>query len=228
VWAYGTRNEVGITLDNKERLWGVENGIDNLYRPDLGNIAVNNPSEELNLFDSAGSFYGYPFCFSEYLLPQNISRGPGSQWVTQPFMDDGVHSDSWCEASAIRPKYNLPAHSSPLDLKFYYGDTWPIELKGDLFVSNHGTGLQQGGGIAGFDIVHIDFQNELPVSWESIVSWEHIGQSNMTVEEILAKWHRFVSVEIGPCVYSSDCLFTTSDNENGIYGGVLAVFWHEK
>jgi hypothetical protein len=38
-------------FDKQGRLWGVENGIDNVFRADLGgDIHENNPSEELNLF----------------------------------------------------------------------------------------------------------------------------------------------------------------------------------
>jgi len=48
VYADGLRNEVGLSFDSEGRLWGVENGADNLFRPDLGgDIHLNNPGEEL-------------------------------------------------------------------------------------------------------------------------------------------------------------------------------------
>jgi hypothetical protein len=44
----GLRNEVGLRADAKGNLWGVENGMDNLNRPDLGgDIHLGNPSEEV-------------------------------------------------------------------------------------------------------------------------------------------------------------------------------------
>ena len=75
-------------MDPKGRVWGVENGVDNLARflfgfyllfflshshlllfsTDLGgDIHSNNPGEELNLLEE-GVFYGYPYCWSEYDL----------------------------------------------------------------------------------------------------------------------------------------------------------------
>lgn len=58
-------------------------GCDELVRDDLGSpLSQNNPAEELNLFNRPGSFYGYPYCWSEYLLPnENKREGPGAQWV---------------------------------------------------------------------------------------------------------------------------------------------------
>jgi hypothetical protein len=39
---------VGIRYDLQGRLWGVENGVDNLARSDLGgDIHENNPGEEM-------------------------------------------------------------------------------------------------------------------------------------------------------------------------------------
>ena len=63
VFANGLRNEVGVRFDSAGRLWGVENGVDNLYRADLGgDISNDNPAEELNYFgypNEGGLFYGY-------------------------------------------------------------------------------------------------------------------------------------------------------------------------
>ncbi len=79
VFADGLRNEVGLRFDHQGRLWGVENGRDNLSRSDLGgDIHTDNPAEELNLFAEAGKFYGYPYCFTEFLLPSGV--GMGSVW----------------------------------------------------------------------------------------------------------------------------------------------------
>jgi len=88
------RNEVGFNYDNQGRIWGVENGIDNLDRPDLGpNLVFNNPGEEVNLFIDDPSqynrFYGYPYCWSELFLPPATAKGPGTQWVHPHFMNTG-------------------------------------------------------------------------------------------------------------------------------------------
>lgn len=76
-------------------LHGVENGADNLNRPDLGgDIHNGNPAEEFNRFDGpVGSHYGYPYCFSTYDLD---GHPPGTQFAWPTFLDDGTHSDEWC------------------------------------------------------------------------------------------------------------------------------------
>jgi len=117
VFYYGMRNEVGLRFDSRGRLWGVENGCDNLFRRDLGgNIKEDNPAEEVNIFEGKG-FYGYPYCWSEGKL--NNGRGARSQWVHEDFMGKGNYSDSWCEASAIKPVWALQAHTAPLDILFF-------------------------------------------------------------------------------------------------------------
>jgi len=134
VFADGTRNEVGLRFDSKGRLWGVENGMDDIgidtsgTRTDFGDIHNTNPSEEVNNFleANAGDFYGYPFCWSEG--PGNDTQpsfaqglGAGTQWAT--FTTDSTHTDAWCrnKNNNIPPVYNLPAHIAPLDITFYNG-----------------------------------------------------------------------------------------------------------
>ena len=49
LFANGIRNEVGLAFDSKGRLFGVENGRDDLYRADLGgDIHNDNPCERGN------------------------------------------------------------------------------------------------------------------------------------------------------------------------------------
>jgi glucose/arabinose dehydrogenase len=143
VFADGLRNEVGLDFDAQGRLWGVENGLDKLNRTDLGgDIHNDNPGEELNLFAEPGKFYGYPQCWSEFLLPENLGIGPGTQWAT-PEMDffDAVQTDAWCRdpANVVPPQLSMQAHSAPLDLKFYTGGSFPNDVIGDVFISFHGS-----------------------------------------------------------------------------------------
>ena len=142
VFADGLRNEVGIRFDSQGRLWGVENGRDELEREDLGgDIHEDNPAEELNLFAEPGKFYGYPYCFSEYALPDGIGMGPGTQWADPNFIDDGTHTDAWCqnEDNVVPPVLSMQGHSAPLDLLFYHGSAFPSSLAGDLLVTFHGS-----------------------------------------------------------------------------------------
>jgi glucose/arabinose dehydrogenase len=140
LFADGLRNEVGLALDAQGRVWGVENGRDNLNRADLGgDIHQDNPGEELNLFreQDAGRHYGYPYCWSEYNLP-TVGSGPGTQWADP---DNTTHDDVWCKSTTnvIPPVLVMQGHSAPLDIKFYTGGSFPADVVGDAIITFHGS-----------------------------------------------------------------------------------------
>jgi len=123
--AEGLRNEVGLAFDKNKNLWGVENGVDDLYRDDLGgDIHNDNPCEELNLFstsnDDIGYFYGYPYCWSEYILPNPPGKGTGTQWLQPDFSSSTTYSDAWCQdkLNVRPPAFCFPAHNAPLGILF--------------------------------------------------------------------------------------------------------------
>jgi glucose/arabinose dehydrogenase len=138
VFADGLRNTVGLGFDARGRLWGVDNGPDGMSRSDLGgDLHEDNPAEELNLFATPGRFYGYPYCWPEFLLSPDKAAGPGSEWS----FADGVHSDAWCRdpANVTRPAFALQAHSAPLDISFYQGHSFPSAFVGGAFITFHGS-----------------------------------------------------------------------------------------
>ncbi|UPR02121.1 hypothetical protein HOP50_09g54460 [Chloropicon primus] len=161
VFADGLRNEVGLAWgdERQEVLYGVENGMDNLARSDLGgDIHEDNPAEELNAFpvSSPGRYYGYPRCFTEFKLDHERAEGKGAQWGLSESDDPYCKS----EENVVRPIHSMQAHSAPLGLAFY-GQDWkqvsdccvrknasaceeiseglPCEYHGDLFVGFHGS-----------------------------------------------------------------------------------------
>jgi glucose/arabinose dehydrogenase len=134
--ASGMRNEVGLFIDARDRLWGVENGRDDLT--DNGDIHNDNPAEEVNLVDGTGStYYGYPSCFSEFKLLGG--GGPGTQWADQTLEAVDRKTDAWCRDTALvhPPAFALPAHWAPLGIIEYQGDALP--LGNDLIVTAHGS-----------------------------------------------------------------------------------------
>lgn len=143
VHADGTRNECALRFDSRGRLWGVENGSDNLNRSDLGgDIHNDNPAEEVNLLNEPGAFYGYPYCWSEGNLDANAGGlGPGTQWAYPSVMNDGVHTDAWCRdtANVKPPVFTLQAHTAPLDILFYQGGSFPADVTGNAIVTYHGS-----------------------------------------------------------------------------------------
>jgi len=209
LFADGLRNEVGLGFDQAGRLWGVENGCDQLVRNDLGgDIHNDNPAEEVNLFAQEGKFYGYPYCWSEFLLPQGVGGGAGTQWLHPQFSGDGVHTDAWCKSTSnvVRPVWNLAAHQAPLDIMFYNGKSFPRSFVGDAFVTLHGSWNRNPP--QGYRIVHLTIRNGLPVSEDVLLRYDGASQnwpSNL----------RPVAMSLADCKDGNqdtrDCLFMTSD-----------------
>ncbi|HEY5959059.1 MAG TPA: PQQ-dependent sugar dehydrogenase [Polyangiaceae bacterium] len=160
VQADGTRNEIALRFDSRGRLWGVENGSDDLNRTDLGgDIHNENPAEELNLLNEPGSFYGYPYCWSEGNLP-TYGQGKGTQWAYPSVMNDGTHTDAWCRnpANVNGPALSLPAHTAPLDILFYSGAAFPSDMTGNAIITYHGSWNRTPA--TGYKVVVAEFGND--------------------------------------------------------------------
>jgi glucose/arabinose dehydrogenase len=139
VVASGMRNEVGLFVDAQDRLWGVENGRDNLEDTDFGgDIHNDNPGEEINLVDGKGpTFYGYPFCYSEFKL--DGGQGAGAQWADQT-LDSAIRkTDAWCRdpANVRAPAFAMQGHFAPLGIIQYTGTALPFTS--DFIITAHGS-----------------------------------------------------------------------------------------
>jgi glucose/arabinose dehydrogenase len=244
IWARGMRNEVGIRFDyhNPRRLWGVENGVDNIQRTDLGDVHDDNPAEEVNLFDKPGAFYGYPYCWSEYNLQgSRLSPGArpghtrGTQWLHPSFIRDDRFSDAWCDdpANVVKPAYSLQAHTAPLDIVFYNGTSFPSAWRGDAFIALHGSWNRPQP--VGYNVVRLVMNqttgmpdHELPFFSPQTPTKRHDGHESDEGEDpypaVPGWWNtRPVSLDFGPCGASNECLFIVSDKTGVIiavaYGG---------
>jgi len=198
-----------LRADEKGNLWGVENGMDNLNRADLGgDIHLGNPGEEINLF-SEGKFYGYPYCWSQYNL-STVSTPIGTQYGLTPFLTDGTHTDKWCQntSNVVKPSYQLHPHTAPLDLLFYYGSSFP-GYNGDLFVAQHGSWNSVPA--VGYRVTRIKFQDGLPVSEDPFLWYVGPGQTG-------TGWHRPVALTVIKN-NGNDVLLVTSDST----GVIIAV-----
>ncbi|WP_394841255.1 PQQ-dependent sugar dehydrogenase [Pendulispora brunnea] len=139
VMGSGLRNEVALFVDRRGRLWGAENGREGLTDPDFGDIHDDNPGEEINLIEDRGgpSFYGYPFCWTEFHLAGGA--GAGSQWADQTLPEAIRKTDAWCRDARIvrRPVFVMQAHWAPLGLFQYTGHALPFF--DDFLVGSHGS-----------------------------------------------------------------------------------------
>lgn len=112
IFAVGLRNAVGLDLHPETgELWVVNNGRD-LMGDDL-------PPEALYIVRD-GADYGWPRCHSG-----NIE-------------DPGFGFPGAC-AGVEQPIVEMQAHSAPLGMLFYAGQSFPAEYQGDLFIAFHGS-----------------------------------------------------------------------------------------
>ena len=200
--ASGMRNEAGIFVDAEDRLWGVENGRDNLNDADLGgDIHNDNPGEEINLVDGQGSkFYGYPSCFSEHTL--SGGKGQGTQWADESLSGDLRKTDQFCSdpIQVHPPAYVMPAHWAPLGIIVYSGRTLPYT--GELIIGAHGSWNRSPA--TGRVVVRAKLQGTTVSDLQVI-----LGQKDSSGEVQQGNWDvRPVDVRQGPddAVYISDDL----------------------
>ena len=210
VFADGLRNEVGLAIDQVGRLWGVENGRDELRRADFdpSDIHEDNPAEELNLFAEPGRFYGYPYCWSEFRLPEAQAQGPGTQWADPRFLEDGTHTDAWCRNTdnVVPPVLSMQAHAAPLDLLFYPGGSFPHDFTGDALVTYHGSWNRSEP--TGYKVVRIPFAADVMPAGEPQPLLEYAGTGDLG-----AGWpHR----PVGLAVLPGGRLLISSDNSDSI------------
>ena len=228
VFADGLRNEVGLAWQDSLRqvLWGVENGGDNLEVPSLGgDIHQDNPAEELNRFplDKPGRHYGYPWCFTEYLLPSQFGGGRGAQWATSSSEWPGK-DNAFCKnpEDNVPPALSMQGHSAPLGLRFYGAD-WanateacenppalPCKFLNSLFVSFHGSWNRDIP--TGYKIVRIPFRDGLPLDGDPEDFLRHKGPEAQWPETNL----RPVDVAFGP----DSRLFVSA----GMNGELLTIY----
>ena len=139
VFAKGLRNAVGFVFHPvTDRIYATDNGRDWLGE-DL-------PPDEINLVEE-GKNYGWPVCYGKNVHDTDFDK---NVYIRNPCM----------EPFEIPSLKDLQAHSAPLGLAFYYGDSFPLEYRGRLFVAFHGSWNRKEP--TGHKIVSIDM-NDLSV-----------------------------------------------------------------
>jgi glucose/arabinose dehydrogenase len=113
VVARGVRNSVGFAWHPRTRqLWFTDNG-----RDMLGDDV---PPCELNRLTRAGQHFGFPFCHAGDLA------------------DPEFGSAGRC-GDAVPPVLKLGPHVAPLGMRFYEGRQFPADMRGSLFIAEHGS-----------------------------------------------------------------------------------------
>jgi glucose/arabinose dehydrogenase len=180
IFSSGLRNSVGLAFHPLTgELWATDNGRDWLG-DDL-------PPEEVNVLRE-GQFYGWPYAYGERVPdPELGSAAPEKVAETVP------------------PLISLQAHTAPLGLTFYDGDTFPVEYHGDLFIAQHGSWNRSSP--VGYQVLHIDLEGDD----KSVPASRRPFASGFLRPE--GAWARPVDLSVGP----DGALYITDDRNGTIY-----------
>lgn len=176
VFASGIRNAVGMAFHPLTgQLYATENGRDWLG-DDL-------PPDEINLLEK-GKDYGWPVCYGKNIHDTDFDK---NTYIRDP-----------CE-NCTPGLVDLQAHSAPLGLNFYYGNSFPQEYQGNLFVCFHGS-----------------WNRQEPTGYKVV----RINMTDLSVYDFATGWLRNNSILGRPVdvVVSNDgSLFVSDDNSGRIY-----------
>ena len=152
-YAKGLRNAIGFDWDPRTGvLWA-----DDMSEDGHGE---DKPADEINRVEE-GKHYGWP-----YLIDSNEPNPmlTGAKGSLKP-------------AEGTPPALALPAHSSPIDLRFYTGTGFPAEYRGAMFVALHGSSPAQRKERLPGRVVRVVFKDGKPAGVEDFVTgWLKDGQ----------------------------------------------------
>ncbi len=178
LFASGLRNSVGMTVNEKtQEIFATDNGRDML--------GDNIPPEEINVLEE-GENYGWPICYGNKIHDTDFDK---NVYVRDPCAD------------TERPVVEMQAHSAPLGLTFYYGNQFPEEYNGNLFVAFHGSWNRNPP--TGYKVVRIIFDGNKTVVKDFATGWLSDGKvSGRPVDVVVA---------------DDGSLFVSDDNSGKIY-----------
>jgi glucose/arabinose dehydrogenase len=178
VFARGLRNAVGFVFHPLTgKMYATENGRDYLG-DDL-------PPDEINLIED-GNNYGWPICYGKNIHDTDF--------------DKNVYIRSPCAEPFETPAFiDLQAHSAPLGLAFYYGNSFPAQYRGSLFVAFHGS-----------------WNRNVPTGYKIV----EINMTDFTVKDFAIGWlsgNNVLGRPVDIIVAQDGSLFVSDDNAGKIY-----------
>lgn len=178
VFAKGLRNSVDFVFHPLTgKMYATDNGRDQLGE-DL-------PPDEINLIED-GKNYGWPICYGKNIHDTDFDK---NTYIRNPCM----------EPFEIPSLIDLQAHSAPLGLAFYYGDSFPQEYRGDLFVAFHGS-----------------WNRKVPTGYKIV----RIDMNDSSVKDFATGWLQGTNVigrPVGIIVAQDGSLLVSDDNAGKIY-----------
>ncbi len=112
IFARGVRNTVGFDWHPETGdLWFTDNGRDGW--------GDNRPPDTMHRSDRAGLHHGYPYCYNGNLPDPDFGSRPCGDFTP--------------------PAQGLGPHVAALGMRFYQGDMFPEEYRGQIFIAEHGS-----------------------------------------------------------------------------------------
>jgi glucose/arabinose dehydrogenase len=185
VFARGIRNAVGFGFHPLTgEMWAVNNG-----RDFLGD---DTPPEAVIKVKEGGN-YGWPYCY-DYRMPD----------------PDVPPEAGYCEKTDT-PAFTIPAHYAPLGLAFYYGQSFPPQFEGDMFITAHGSWNRTIRD--GYKVIRARFKDNQPDTSTGSIVVEDFATGWLLDDVIGTHWGRPVDVLVAP----DGSLFVTDDAAMAIY-----------
>lgn len=152
-YARGLRNAIGFDWDpNTGVLWADDMGEDK--------HGEEKPADEINRIED-GKHYGWPYFIDNNVPNSNLTDAKGP---LNP-------------ADATPPALALQPHLSPIDLRFYTGNSFPPAYRGAMFVALHGSSASARQERIGYKVVRVVFKDGKPTGVEDFVTgWLKDGQ----------------------------------------------------
>ncbi|MFO7595837.1 MAG: PQQ-dependent sugar dehydrogenase [Desulfocurvibacter africanus] len=176
IYARGIRNTVGFDFHPRTgEMWFTGNGRD--WAGDT------KPPDTLNRAAKPGLHYGFPIC-----MAHEIPKQPGAKGKCAKFEP---------------PKLEIPAHSAPLGMKFYTGQMFPAQYRGQVFMAEHGSWNRTEP--VGYRVTMAKLKGDVVVDYAVFASgW---------LEADGSKWGRPVDVLVMP----DGALLVSDDHAGAIY-----------
>lgn len=174
VYARGIRNTVGFDWQpDTGVLWFTDNGRDHL--------GDNRPPGELNRAPESGMHFGFPYCHGDDIA-------------------DPEFGDARACSEFTAPAQKLGPHVAPLGMRFYDGDMFPADYRGDVFIAEHGSWNRSSK--IGYRVTRVHIQGDKAVKYEPFAYGWLQGES---------AWGRPADVLVAP-----DGALLVSDDRSGV------------
>ena len=174
IYASGVRNSVGFDWHPRTgTLWFTDNGRD-MMGDDV-------PPCELNHATARGQHFGFPYCHGGTI--------PDPQFGAKRRCDEFV-----------KPVHTLGAHVAPLGMRFYTGQMFPEQYRGQIFIAEHGSWNRSSK--VGYRVVLVRLEGTRVVKEETFAEGWLQGQQ---------EWGRPVDVLVMP-----DGALLVSDDRAGV------------